>query len=187
MSRSDPSIVRLSTLDEADVHQLADLLIDCVAGGASIGFMASLDRQQAMAFWRTVDDGIADGRRLLLVARDSGGICGTVQLALATPPNQPHRADLCKVLVHRRARRRGLGSALMQAAEDAARDLGRWLLVLDTVTDSEASRLYLSLGWVRVGDIPGYALMPDGQLCSTTYFYKDLRLQPRSKTLTPWA
>jgi len=102
------------------------------------------------------------------------GICGTAVLVLGLPQNQPHRADLSKVLVHRRARRRGLGAALVRAAEATARDCGRDLLVLGTVTGSDAQRLYERLGWVRVGDIPRYALLPTGEFCSTTYYYRDL-------------
>ena len=110
----------------------------------------------------------------MLVAEDASGICGTVQLILAQPPNQPHRADLAKMLVHRRARKLGLGEALMRAAEDLARECGKTLLVLDAVTGGDASRLYARLGWTRVGEIPGYALLPRGGVCSTTYFYRDL-------------
>jgi GNAT superfamily N-acetyltransferase len=93
---------------------------------------------------------------------------------LDQPENQPHRADLAKMLVHRRARRQGLGAALMRAAEETARECGKTLLVLDAVTDGDAARLYARLGWVRVGDIPGYALMPKGGFCSTTVFYRNL-------------
>jgi GNAT superfamily N-acetyltransferase len=110
----------------------------------------------------------------LLVAEDSHGVCGTVQLVFDLPENQPHRADLAKMLVHRRARRQGLGTALMRAAESMARDCGKTLLVLDAVTDGEAARLYQRLGWVRVGDIPNYALKPRGGLSSTTVFYRDV-------------
>src|SRR3954469_13237299 len=114
--------------------------------------------------------GVAAGERALLVAEDAHGVCGTVQLVLDQPENQPHRADLAKMLVHRRARRQGLGAALMRAAEAAARDCGKTLLVLDTVTGGDAERLYQRLGWVRVGEIPGYALMPRGEFCGTTVF-----------------
>jgi len=127
-----------------------------------------------MAFWASVARAVASGDRALLVAEDSLGICGTVQLVLALPQNQPHRADVSKVLVHRRARRQGLGAALMRAAEATARDCGRDLLVLDAVTGGDAQRLYERLGWVRVGDIPRFALMPTGEFCSTTYYYRDL-------------
>lgn len=166
---------RLHALDDAQVDGLADVLIDCVEGGASVGFMLPLTRDRALAFWRAVAQGVAAGRRALLVAEDECGICGTVQLVLDLPENQPHRADLVKMLVHRRVRRRGLGAALVRAAEATARDCGRTLLVLDAVTDGAAARLYARLGWRRVGDIPEYALMPVGGWCSTTVFYRDLR------------
>src|SRR6185436_734143 len=135
------------------------VLIDCVDGGASVSFMHPLTRARAEAFWRRVAAGVAAGERALLVAEDAHGFCGTVQLLLDQPENQPHRADLAKLLVHRRARRRGLGEALMRAAENTARDCGKTLLVLDTASP-EAERVYERLGWVRVGVIPGYALLP---------------------------
>jgi GNAT superfamily N-acetyltransferase len=170
-----PSIRRLHAVDAAQIEELAAVLIDCVEGGASVSFMAPLTRDRAFAFWRKVANGVAAGERALLVAEDAEGICGTVQLVLDVPENQPHRADLCKMLVHRRARRHGLGAALLRAAESMALDCGRDLLVLDAVTDGDAARLYARHGWVRVGDIPRFALMPDGAPCSTTYFYRDLR------------
>jgi GNAT superfamily N-acetyltransferase len=164
----------VDSLDDAEIGALADLLIDCVEGDASVSFMHPLSRGRAVAFWQHVARGVAAGQRALLVADDARGICGTVQLILDLPENQPHRADLAKMLVHRRARRQGLGTALMRAAEATARQCGRTLLVLDAVTGGEAARLYERLGWVRVGDIPGYALMPRGGLCSTTVYYRDL-------------
>ena len=124
---------------------------------------------------------MAAGERALLVAEDAHGICGTVQLVLDLPENQPHRADLAKMLVPRRARRQGLGAALMRAAESLARECGKTLLVLDAVTGGDAARLYQRLGWVRVGDIPGYALMPRGEICSTTVFYRNLETQPETE------
>jgi len=165
---------RLHTVDEARIDGLAGVLIDCVEGGASVSFMHPLSRDRAMAFWRRVAQDVAAGDRALLVAEDAQGVCGTVQLLLALPENQPHRADVSKMLVHRRARRQGLGAALMRAAEDTARECGRTLLVLDAVTGGDAARLYERLGWTRVGDIPGYALWPRGGLCSTTEYYRDL-------------
>lgn len=165
---------RLHAVDEAQVEALAAVLMDCVDGGASVSFMHPLTRDRAVEFWRRVARGVAAGERALLVAEDDQGVCGTVQLVLDLPENQPHRADVCKMLVHRRARRRGLGAALMQAAEAAARECGRTLLVLDAVTGGDAARLYERLGWVRVGDVPNYALMPWGEPCSTTYYYRDL-------------
>src|SRR4051812_17561190 len=151
---------RLQAIDDVQIDGLADVLIDCVEGGASVSFMHPLTRERALAFWRHVAQSVATGERALLVAEDADGVCGTVQLTLAQPENQPHRADVLKMLVHRRARRRGLGAALMQAAEATAREHGKTLLVLDAVTGGDGARLYERLGWVRVGDIPGYALMP---------------------------
>jgi GNAT superfamily N-acetyltransferase len=168
------SLRRLHSVDDAQIGALADLLIDCVEGGASVSFMHPLTRDRAVAFWRRVAEGVAAGARALLVAEDGRGVCGTVQLVLEQPENQPHRADLSKMLVHRRARRQGLGAALMRAAEATARECGKTLLVLDAVTGGDAERLYGRLGWVRVGVIPGYALMPRGEPCSTTVFYRNL-------------
>ena len=168
------SLRRLHAVAPAQIDGLADVLIDCVDGGASVSFMHPLTRERATVFWRGVADGVETGARALLVAEDANGICGTVQLILDQPDNQPHRADLAKMLVHRRARRQGLGAALVRAAEAAALDCGRTLLVLDAVTGGDAARMYARLGWIRVGDIPRYALMPQGEPCSTTYFYRDL-------------
>ena len=168
------SIRRLEIVDAAQIDGLAEVLLDCVEGGASVSFMHPLTRDRAVAFWRRVADGVAAGQRAVLVAEDAHGLCGTVQLIFDLPENQPHRADLAKMLVHRRVRRQGLGAALMQAAEQAARECGKTLLVLDAVTDGDAARLYARLGWTRVGDIPQYALMPRGGFCSTTVFYRDL-------------
>jgi GNAT superfamily N-acetyltransferase len=165
----------LHALDESQIDGLADVLIDCVEGGASVSFMHPIARERAVAFWRRVAQGVAAGQRALLVAEDSHGFCGTVQLVLDQPENQPHRADLAKMLVHRRARRQGLGEALLRAAEATACHCGKTLLVLDAVTGGDAARLYERLGWVRVGVIPGYALMPQGGLCDTTVFYRDLK------------
>jgi GNAT superfamily N-acetyltransferase len=165
---------RLHTVNDAQIEGLADVLIDCVEGGASVSFMHPLTRERAIAFWRRVARDVSTGARALLVAEDEHGICGTVQLILDLPENQPHRADLAKMLVHRRARRRGLGAELMQAAEAMARDCGKTLLVLDAVTDGDAERLYEKLGWVKVGVIPGYALMPRGEPCGTTFFYRNV-------------
>lgn len=171
---AEATIRRLHTVSEGELAGLVDVLLDCVAGGASVGFMETLGREGAEAFWRRVGASVEAGERVLLVAEDELGTVGTVQLHLATPENQPHRADLAKMLVHRRARRRGLGSALVHAAEQTALEHGRTLLVLDTVTGSDAERLYARLGWIPIGSIPGYALMPDGAPCATTVFYKEL-------------
>jgi GNAT superfamily N-acetyltransferase len=161
-------------LGERELEGLTDVLLDCVAGGASVGFMAPLGRARARAFWQHVAAGVAAGERALLVAEDAAGVCGTVQIVLAQPDNQPHRADVAKMLVHRRARRLGLGASLLRGIEDVARRCGKDLLVLDTVTGSTAERLYQRLGWVRVGEIPRYALFPSGGYCSTTVLYRDL-------------
>lgn len=168
------TIRRLLSVSDAQVEALADVLIDCVEGGASVSFMLPLTRERAVAFWRQVAQGVAVGDRALLVAEDAEEIFGTVQLVFDLPENQPHRGDLAKMLVRRRARQRGVGAALVQAAELTARDCGKSLLVLDTVTGSDAERLYTRLGWQRVGEIPRYALWPQGGFCSTTVFYRDL-------------
>jgi len=175
MSMSEPawSLRRLPALDDAQIEALADVLIDCVHGGASVGFMDPLSRDRAVTFWRHVARGVAAGERALLVAEDARGLCGTVQLVFAQMENQPHRADLSKMLVHRRARRQGVGAALLRAAEATARECGRTVLVLDTASDA-AERLYERSGWLRVGVIPGYALLPRGGLCDTTVFYRTL-------------
>ena len=171
--KSLPGIRRLERVTEAEICGLAELLIDCVAGGASVSFMHPLAPEKAIAFWARVADGVAAGDRALFVAEDGHGIVGTVQLVLDLPENQPHRADVSKMLVHRRSRKRGLGAALMQAAEDFARVSGRTLLVLDTAS-ADAERLYARLGWQLAGVIPRFALFPDGEPCATSYFYRDL-------------
>ena len=172
MSAHPWTLRRVDAVDGPMIESLADVLIDCVEGGASVSFMAPLSRERAVAFWRGVAAGVTTGERAVLVAEDALGVCGTVQLVFAQPENQPHRADLAKMLVHRRARGRGLGAALMHAAEDVARESGKTLLVLDTITGSVADRLYERLGWQRVGVIPDYALMPQGGLSATTVFYR---------------
>jgi GNAT superfamily N-acetyltransferase len=159
----------------ACIEPLADVLVDCVEGGASVGFMLPLPRARALAFWRGVAGGVERGERVLLVAVDAQGtIIGTVQLILSMPDNQPHRADVAKMLVHRSARRRGIAQRLIAALDEAARAEGKTVLVLDTVTGGDAERLYARAGWQRVGVVPKYALMPDGAFCATTFFYKHL-------------
>ncbi len=169
-----PGIRRLHALEQAQIEGLTDVLIDCIAGGAGVSFLHPLEPAEAQAFWRGVAEDVAAGRRALLVAEDETGIVGTVQLVLDMPQNQPHRADLSKMLVHRRARRRGLGAALLASAEQLARECGRTLLVLDTNTGSDAERLYARRGWVRVGEIPDFSVQPYGGLGPTTLFYKRL-------------
>ncbi len=158
------------------VEALADVTVDCVEGGASIGFMLPLPRERAQEFWRNALASAERGERIILVAQDaeSGSILGTVSILLTQPDNQPHRADIAKMQVHRRARRLGLGEALMRAAEVEARDEGKSVLVLDTVTGGDAERLYTRLGWERCGEIPDYALWPRGGLCSTTVMYRKM-------------
>jgi len=156
------------------IQALADVLVDCVEGGASVSFMHPMTREKATAFWRGVVDGVVRGDRALLVAEDEQGVLGTVQLILGLPENQPHRADVAKMLVHRRARRRGIGRRLLDALDAEAQREGRHVLVLDTVTGGDAERLYARAGWQRVGEVPKYALMPDGPFCSTTFLYKPL-------------
>lgn len=157
------------------IQELSNLLIDCVEGGASVSFMAPLARDTALHFWRGVAEGVARHERILLIAENSHGeLLGTVQLITALPENQPHRADIAKMLVYRHARRQGIGAALLDAADQHAMAAGKTLLVLDTVSGGDGERLYARAGWQRVGDIPGYALYPDGRRCATTYFYKDL-------------
>lgn len=151
---------------------LAAVLLDCVHGGASVSFMAGMTLDEAEAFWRRQAEA-GDGRTIL-AAEDDDGIFGVVQVVPAWAPNQPHHAEVLKLLVHRRGRQRGAAEALMRATEDAARRMGRSLLTLDTVTGSIADNLYDKLGWIRVGVIPDYALYPDGSLCDATFFYKAL-------------
>jgi GNAT superfamily N-acetyltransferase len=168
--------IREARDDPADVAALADVLIDCVEGGASVSFMAPLSRPRASAFWAGAFESARRGERVVLAAVEttSGRVVGTVQVILAMPDNQPHRGEIAKMLVHRGARRRGLGAALVRAAEATARAAGKSLLVLDTATGGEAERLYARLGWVRCGVIPNFALLPHGGLCSTTLFYREL-------------
>jgi len=171
--RREWTVRRVETVDDALVDALADVLIDCVEGDASVSFMHPLTRERARSFWRQVADGVAAGERIVFVASDDQGLCGTVQLVFPSSENQPHRADVSKMIVHRRARRLGLGEALMRAAEQTALELGRTLLVLDTASE-EAKRLYERLGWIRVGTVPDYALMPRGGYCDTVFYYRKL-------------
>ncbi len=156
------------------VGALAEVLLDCVAGGASVGFMTSLTKAAAEAFFEKSLRGVDNNERILLAAFLDSQLAGTIQILTATPPNQPHRADLAKLLVHRSARSHGVATHLMECAEEASRQAGKTLLVLDTVTGGAAEKLYLNLGWTRVGVIPNYALFPDGRWCDTTIFWKKL-------------
>jgi ribosomal protein S18 acetylase RimI-like enzyme len=164
-------IRRITQATEAQLQGLAQVLVDCVEGGASVSFMQPITRERALAFWRGVAQSAARGERVLLVAEEEGQVLGTVQVVLDQPENQPHRGDVSKMLVLRSARQRGLGEALMRAAEAAAAGCGKTLLVLDTASDA-AMRLYERCGWQRVGTIPDYALLPQGGFCDTVYYYK---------------
>ncbi len=168
------TVRRVGADETADcLEGLAELLIDCVQGGASVSFMWPLPRARALAFWQGVAEGVIRDERILLIAEEPGGaILGTVQLVTAMPENQPHRAEVAKMLVHRRARRQGLARRLLAAVEDVARGEGKPVLVLDTATGGDAERLYRRAGWQEVGVVPDYALMPDGSMCGTTFFYK---------------
>ena len=172
---SQTRVRRLHACAEHEIEALSNVLIDCVAGGASVSFMAPMSREKAVAYWRDVAQSAARAERVVLAAEDTdGAIIGTVQLVLALPENQPHRGEIAKMLVHRRARRQGVGAALLIAAEQQARAAGRTLLVLDTAS-GDAERLYACHGWQRCGVIPDYALFPDGRPCATTIFFKSLR------------
>jgi ribosomal protein S18 acetylase RimI-like enzyme len=174
----DAGEVEIRRLAPVEVHEqldaLAGVLVDCVAGGASVSYLAPFSHEDARDAFETVAAEVEQGRRLLLAAFADGDLVGTVQVVLALPPNQPHRAEIAKLLVHRSARRRGIAQRLMERAEAEARAEGRTLLVLDTVTGDDAERLYERLGWTKVGVIPGYALYPDGRPCDTTVFWKSL-------------
>ena len=171
-----PRIRRVAPAEAASlVEALADVLIDCVEGGASVGFMWPLPRERALRFWQGVAEAVAQDRRVLLVAEDDAGVVGTVQLVLDLPDNQPHRGDVVKMLVKQRARRQGVALALLRRLEDEARREGRRVLVLDAVTGGDAERLYERAGWQRVGSIPDYALYPDGRTCATTYMHRQLQ------------
>jgi GNAT superfamily N-acetyltransferase len=171
----DVKIRLLESIGEPEIQGLSDVLIDCVEGGASVSFMWPMTREKADAFWRGVAASAMRGERIVLVAEDSSGtIIGTVQVIWAQPENQPHRGDIAKMLVHRSARKRGVGAALLAAAERVAHDAGKTLLVLDTVTGADAERMYARSGWERCGVIPNYALWPDGRPCATTVFFKAL-------------
>ena len=153
--------------------ELSDVLADCVAGGASVSFMLPFGRDDGREFFAKVIASVARGETVLVVAKLDGRIVGTVQLGLDTPPNQPHRGDIKKLLVHRAARNHGIGAALMARAEQEAKTRGRSLLVLDTAS-GEAERLYVRTGWQRVGMVPDYAMWPAGGFCDTTFFWKKL-------------
>ena len=168
--------IRCLTAAEARqyVEALADVLLDCVQGGASVSFMASLSKAEAESYFESVAAGVQTGERILLAAFHDSRLVGTVQIVTAMPPNQPHRADVAKLLVARAARGKGIGSRLMEEVEKGGRLAGKTLLVLDTATGDHAEKLYVRLGWTRLGVIPKYAMYPDGTWGDTTFFWKCL-------------
>jgi GNAT superfamily N-acetyltransferase len=171
---NNPDVIVLdAAAAKAAIHELADVLVDCVEGGASVSFMLPFGRDDAVAYFEKVIASVARDETALVAAKLNGHIVGTVQLGLDMPPNQPHRADIKKLLVHRSARNHGVGAALMACAETEAKARGRTLLILDTA-GAEAERLYVRTGWQRVGVIPDYAMWPGGGFCDTTYFWKKL-------------
>jgi len=155
----------------ADLDDLVELLLDAVDDNAGVSFMPGLTVTDAAAWWLSV---VEPERAIVLIARDGGRIVGTVQIQPSWAPNQPHRGDVAKLIVHRRDRRRGIGRALMEALERTARATGYTLLLLDTRKDDHPERLYSSMGWVRVGEVPEFALNPDGSMCATVFYYKRL-------------
>ena len=174
MPRADGIEIRRLDASDARSHLdgLAAVLADCVDGGASVGYLTPFSHEEARRVYDGYAADVEHGRRLLLAAFMDGTVVGTVQVVFAPHPNQPHRADIARMLVHRSARRRGIGRQLMERAEQEAHAEGKSLLVLDTVTGDDAERLYERLGWTRVGVIPNYALYPDGRPCDTTVFWK---------------
>lgn len=160
------------------LSDLTQVLIDCVEGGASVSFMLPLTSSKSEQYWQQAIASAEKKERVILVAEDlvTNTIIGTVQIILNLPENQPHRADISKMLVHRNARKRGIGGALLRAVDEVAVEEQRSLLVLDTATGSDAERLYDRNGWKRLGEIPEFALWPTGELCSTTVFYRRLSL-----------
>jgi GNAT superfamily N-acetyltransferase len=172
--------VRIEAIDPASYDDaldgLAALLVDAIEGGSSVNFLAGATHSEAADWWAERSDAVRAGTATVFVARDDRDrIIGSTLLERSRNPNSPHRAEIGKVIVHRSARRQGIATALMRAAEERARSDGRWMLVLDTVTGSPAAALYESLGWHTVGTIPGYALNTDGIPEAATYYYKDLR------------
>jgi ribosomal protein S18 acetylase RimI-like enzyme len=166
------AIESVTTVTDDVVEQLAAVLLDAVESGASVSFMSDLTPARATEWWRKTLT--SSSKAVVLVARDDQGIVGTVQLQPSWAPNQPHRADVAKLIVHRRGRGRGVARALMQELERRARERNLTLLLLDTCKGSAAERLYASLGWIRVGEVPNFALNPDGSPCTTVFFYKQL-------------
>jgi ribosomal protein S18 acetylase RimI-like enzyme len=169
-------IIRELTVDEYEVRipRLAEVLIDCVEAGAGVSFMAPLSRDIAEAYWRKQVADVSTGATHQFVALLDGVIVGTVMLQKAWAPNQPHRAEVSKLLVHNDFRQQGVATKLMKALEEKAREMKLGLITFDAVTGSDAWRLYQRLGFQVVGDIPGYAMSPYGRMDDTTVFYKAL-------------
>ena len=176
--RASPPVT-IRELDAAEyraaIPDLAALLVDAVDGGASVNFVAGVTKEEAAGWWSQRIDQVLDGVITAIVAVEGERVVGSVLLIRSTNPNSPHRAEIGKVLVHRSARRRGIGAAMMEAAEERARSEGRWLLILDTVTGSAAEAMYRALGWTELGVMPNHALLTDGTPAPTTFFWKDLR------------
>jgi GNAT superfamily N-acetyltransferase len=170
--------IAIPNADEARalIPALAGILIDCVESGASVSFMLPIGRRTAEEFYEGVVEKIANGGTILFVALLDDEPIGAVQLSPELKPNQPHRADVQKLLVHRRRRNRGVAQSLMKALEERGKVSGRTLLCLDTATGSPAERLYEKLGWQRLGVIPNHAMWPQGGFCDTTFFWKDLTM-----------
>ena len=159
---------------QARLEELSDILVEAVALGASVNFMAGFSRDEGRAFWRKQLRGLANGATQLFVGDDGERLVATVMLTFAHQPNAPHRAEISKMLVLSHARRQGLGRRLLMRVEEAAREAGRTLLMLDTESGSAGDMLYRSCGWTEIGRVPGHAFRPDGQLAQTTLFYKQL-------------
>lgn len=175
--------IRQLNAEEGRQHlsALAEVLFDCVEGGASVSFMAPFSKADAESFLESVLEKVQQGDRILLAAFIDSKLVGTVQILTAMPPNQPHRADIAKLLVLRSARGQGVGNRLMKQVEEVSRREGKTLLVLDTATGDSGERVYTRLGWTRVGIIPKYALYPDGRWCDTTIFFKQLKILDSSE------
>lgn len=178
---TQPDAIEIRAIDaDADAFRavipaLAAITVDAVDGGSGVNFLAGATEAETGAWWAARMERIEDGVITVLVARDGERIVGSTLIERSTNPNSPHRAEIGKVIVLRSHRRRGIGAALMRAAEERARSEGRWLLLLDTAAGSDAEAMYRALGWTAFGVVPNHALLPDGTLSETTYFWKDLR------------
>jgi GNAT superfamily N-acetyltransferase len=174
--------ISIRSIDAAEANrqltELSELLVDAVAHGASVNFMAGFSREEAEAYWIRQIAGLAAGDRVWLVAEREGSLVGTVMCIFAPQPNQPFRAEVSKMLVHSSQRRQGIGGLLMTAIEAAALKAGKTMLVLDTGEGSAGDRLYRRCGWTAIGSIPGYAYTTDGRPEAATFFYKQLAPTP---------